>query len=147
MTTAHAHPGAAATLTHLAYGVAGGLAGGVVFGVLMQAWDMMPMVAQLADSDAVGVGWLLHLAISVCIGAGFAALFATWAARPLPAALIGLAYGLVWWVVGGLLVMPARLGMDVFVLDTTAWRSLAGHLAYGLALGVVYAALARREHP
>jgi hypothetical protein len=61
--------------------------------------------------------------------------------------LIGLAYGLVWWVVGGLLVMPARLGMEVFVFDTTAWRSLAGHLAYGLVLGVVYAALARREHP
>jgi hypothetical protein len=146
MTTAHAHPRAAATFTHLAYGVAGGLAGGIVFGALMQAWEMMPMVAQLVGADAAGVGWLVHLAISMFAGAVFAALFAAWAARLVPAALIGLGYGAAWWVVGGLLVMPARLGMDVFVFDATAWRSLGGHLAYGLVLGVVYAGLARREH-
>jgi hypothetical protein len=46
-----------------------------------------------------------------------------------------------WWVLGALLIMPAWLGMTemVFKVNTTAWRSLAGHLAYGLLLGLVYA--------
>jgi len=58
---------------------------------------------------------------------------------------LGLGYGLVWWVLGALLLMPARLGMDVFVFDTTAWQSLMGHLIYGLFLGLVFAALTRRS--
>jgi hypothetical protein len=43
-------------------------------------------------------------------------------------------------VLGALLIMPAWLGMNemVFKVNTTAWRSLAGHLSYGLLLGPVY---------
>ncbi|MBA3799226.1 MAG: hypothetical protein H0X18_09065, partial [Geodermatophilaceae bacterium] len=64
----------------------------------------------------------------------------------IPSALIGMAYGVVWWVLGALLIMPAQLGMPVFVLNTTAWQSLMGHLLYGLVLGVVFSQLVRRDH-
>jgi hypothetical protein len=47
-------------------------------------------------------------------------------------------------VLGGLLIMPAWLGMGVFMLNAMAWMSLLGHLIYGLLLGVVYALVAPR---
>jgi uncharacterized membrane protein YagU involved in acid resistance len=145
MTTAHA----ARTVTlpaRLAAGIVGGLTGGVVFGILMQVWDIMPMVAMLVDSKSLAVGWLVHLFNSALFGAIFAVLFGRWATTLAAAAGLGLAYGVLWWVLGALVIMPAWLGMNemIFQLNTTAWRSLLGHLIYGLLLGLVYALLGPR---
>ncbi len=126
-------------------GVVGGLVGGVLFGILMQMMDMIAMVAMLVDSTSPVVGWLVHLTISALIGASFAVLLGGLATGWGKAAALGMGYGVVWWVLGALLLMPARLGMDVFVVNTMAWQSLVGHLIYGLALGLVFAALTRRH--
>lgn len=147
MTTAHTTTaGTVALPARVVAGVVGGLAGGVVFGVLMQAWGMMPMVAMLVDSESVAVGWLVHLFNSALFGAVFALAFGRWAASLLAAAGIGLAYGLLWWVLGALVIMPAWLGMNemIFELNTGAWRSLVGHLAFGLLLGLGYALVGPR---
>jgi hypothetical protein len=40
---------------------------------------------------------------------------------------------------GGLTLMPLRLGTGLFVLNADAWKSLAGHLAFGFVLGTSYA--------
>ena len=146
MTTAHAQASTSALPGRLAYGVAGGLAGGVVFGLLMQMMGMIPMVAMLVGTEAVAVGWLVHLAISAFIGATFGLLLGAWAGRVLPGALLGMGYGVVWWVLGALVIMPAQLGMPVFMFNTTAWQSLMGHLLYGLVLGLGFATLAHRQH-
>lgn len=134
-----------ATTHRAVYGVLGGLAGGVVFGMLMAMMDMIGMVAQLVGSSSAAVGWIVHLAISAFIGATFAVLLGSRAKTLVPAALIGMGYGVVWWVLGALLIMPAQLGMPVFELNATAWQSLIGHLLFGLVLGTVYAVLVRRE--
>jgi len=145
--TSTTHPTTVSTATHRAvYGVMGGLAGGLVFGILMQTMDMIPMVAQLVGSDSIPVGWIVHLAISSFIGASFAILLGSLAKTLIASALIGMAYGVVWWVLGALIIMPAQLGMPGFELNTTAWQSLTGHLLYGLVLGVVFSQLARRDH-
>lgn len=143
MTTASVSAGVL-TPTRVGAGIVGGLVGGLVFGVLMQTMGMIPMVAMLVGSEAVVVGWLVHLAISAFIGATFAVLFGGYATSVARSTAIGLGYGLAWWVLGALILMPAKLGMDVFVFDTTAWRSLMGHLIYGLLLGAVYALVAPR---
>ncbi len=62
-----------------------------------------------------------------------------------PAGVLGLGYGVLWWVLGALLIMPARLGMDTFMFNKMAWESLIGHLIYGLLLGVVFVLLTRRS--
>ena len=141
MATSSTTPATVALPTRLVAGIAGGLAGGVMFGILMQMMDMITMVAMLVGSESVVVGWLVHLAISAFIGASYAVLFARFATRLVPAALIGMGYGMVWWVLGALLLMPAKLGMPTFTFNTTAWQSLMGHLLYGLVLGIVYALL------
>lgn len=132
------------SVARVANGIVGGLAGGVLFGILMQMMDMIAMVAMLVDSTSVVVGWLVHLTISALIGASFAVLLGGLATGWGKAAALGVGYGVVWWVLGALLLMPARLGMDVFVLNKMAWQSLMGHLIYGLTLGLVFAALSRR---
>lgn len=121
-------------------GIVGGLAGGVVFGMLMQMMGMIPMIAMLVGSKSVVIGWLVHLSISAFIGVTFALLFGRKATRLGPAAGIGAAYGTAWWVLGALVLMPARLGMPLFMFNTMAWQSLMGHLIYGVVLGLVYSA-------
>ncbi|MGW0733131.1 hypothetical protein [Streptomyces sp. NPDC002851] len=149
MTTAHASPqrsASAAIPVHALFGAAGGVLGGVAFGIMMQLWDMMPMVAMLVDSASTGVAWVVHLAISAFAGIVFALLTGHRAARMLPAAALGLAYGAVWWVLGALWLMPAKLGMPVFEVNEMAWRSFAGHLVYGLLLGLAYACIHQVMH-
>jgi hypothetical protein len=127
-------------------GVVGGLIGGVAFGILMQMMDMIGMVAMLVGSKSLAVGWLVHLAISAFIGASFAVLFGKIATSTGRAALLGMGYGVVWWVLGALLLMPAKLGMTdmIFHVGKTQWQSLMGHVIYGLLLGVTFGLLAPR---
>jgi hypothetical protein len=120
-------------------GVAGGLAGGLVFGVLMQTLGLMTAVARLVNRDSAGSGWLVHMAIAAFVGALYGLLLGPLSTVPSAGAVLGVMYGCLWWVLGGLTLMPLRLGLGLFVLDTTAWQSLAGHVAYGLLLGVGYA--------
>jgi len=135
-----------ATAHRAVYGIAGGLAGGLVFGLLMQMMDMIGMVAQLVGSSSAAIGWIVHLAISAFSGALFAILLGAFAKALVPAALVGMAYGVAWWILGALLIMPAQLGMPVFQLNSTAWQSLLGHLLFGLVLGVVFSQFVRRAH-
>jgi hypothetical protein len=120
-------------------GVIGGLAGGVAFGGLMQLTGTLPMVAQLVDRESVLVGWSVHLGIAVLVGVTYALIFGLPALAPSISSVLGVFYGLVWWILGALTLLPMRLGLGLFVLDTAAWQSLAGHAVYGLVLGVVFA--------
>lgn len=52
----------------------------------------------------------------------------------------------VWWILGPLLLMPAKVGMPLFVVSGDAWKSMMGHLVYGAVTGAVYAAARRRSH-
>lgn len=126
-------------------GIVGGLAGGIVFGVLMQMMDMLPMVAMMVGSESVAVGWVVHLAISAGLGAGYGVvgsrLLGSWAT----AIVGGVGYGIIWWVLGALIAMPARLGMPLFTLDSTAWNSLMGHMIFGAILGAVAVVVLRRK--
>ena len=51
----------------------------------------------------------------------------------------GLAYGVMWWVLGPLTLMPAFMGSE-------AMPSLVGHLVFGAILGVTVRWLDGRTH-
>jgi hypothetical protein len=143
-------------------GVAAGLIAGTVFGFMMQVMSaptpdgrqipMMAMVAQVVRSDSLVVGWLYHLFNSALIGAIFGWLFGDRVAgrRGLGAGW-GALYGLGWWILGGLILMPVLLGMPAFApLKMPAMRpvsmgSLMGHLIFGLILGTTTAWLRGRS--
>lgn len=138
-----AHP-VQATLTRVLHGAAAGLAGGIVFGVLMAMTGMLPMVAMLVGGSGAGVGTVVHLAISGILGAGFGLVAPFDGFWSLAGA--GLAYGAVWWVLGGLLLMPLGLGMPVLQFGATAIQSLLGHLVYGIVTAAAFYLIRRSAH-
>lgn len=132
-------------LTHAGRGLAAGLGGGVVFGALTATAGMLPMVAVLVGSESAVVGAVVHLAISAAIGLGFGVLAGAVADRVWTVLALGLLYGTVGWVLGALVLMPAFLGMPLFMLGTPALLSLMGHAVYGLVTAAILFGLSRKH--
>jgi len=138
-------------------GIVSGLVGGVVFGIMMQMMNaptpeggqmpMIAMVAKVVRSDSMAVGWLYHLFNSAVIGAIFGWLLGARIQSFGVGLGWGAVYGLVWWILGGLLLMPVLLGMAPFApilmepMRPVAFGSLIGHIIYGLVLGGGFAML------
>jgi uncharacterized membrane protein YagU involved in acid resistance len=57
----------------------------------------------------------------------------------------GVVNGVVWWVLGALMLMPLMLGMGemVFAVGRDQWLSLLGHLMYGVITALAFIALRR----
>jgi len=104
---------------------------------------MMAMVAKVVRSDSIAVGWVYHLFNSAVIGAMFGWLFGNRATSYGSGFGWGAAYGVIWWVLGALILMPMFLGMPAFaplkMMMPVALGSLVGHLMYGVILGVLFA--------
>jgi len=129
----------------IAGGIAG-LGGGVVFGMLMAMMGMLPMVAMLVKSQSAFVGFLVHMIISAGIG-GFYGLVASRLRKTAGTAIVaGAVNGMVWWVLGALILMPLLLGMGEMVLKIgqTQWLSLMGHVIYGVVTGLLFIPLSKR---
>ncbi|MCH7230913.1 hypothetical protein L0U85_08630 [Glycomyces sp. L485] len=127
-------------------GIVGGLIGGVAFGILMQIEDMLPMVAMLIGQTSIVMGWAVHLVISAGLGLGYVVIVGPMVKNVGTGLATGLIWGVVWWMLGALVLMPLFLGMNemVFVIETMQWKSLMGHLIYGLILGVFFGTTARK---
>jgi hypothetical protein len=136
------------TSTRIVHGIYAGVAGGLVFGIMMGMMGMLPMMAKMAGRSSAAVGFGVHLVISAIVGAIFAVLVGGRLRTVGSLVAAGLIYGLVWWLLGPLTLMPLFMGMGVGVnwtgaAMTAAMASLAGHLVYGAILGAVYAWLER----
>lgn len=144
-TTDHpAHPSMQAVVSRVLYGAVAGLGGGIMFGVLMAMMGMLSKVAMLVGSDSAALGAVVHLAISAILGAGFGLIVPLIRFWPLLGA--GVVYGMVWWVLGGLLLMPAGLGMPVLQMGASAMQSLMGHLIFGIVTALIFYGFGRRAN-
>ena len=127
-------------------GAIGGLVGGAVFGLMMNMLNMIENIAMLVGSRSNAVGWTVHLSISMMIGIAFSRVFEK-RLKNFPAGIAyGIFYGILWWVLGGLIVMPAKLHIPIFNFDTMAWQSLMGHVVFGMVLGALTVAIPSRMH-
>ena len=128
-------------------GVYGGLIGGLVFGIMMGMMGMLGMVAQVVGSESVIVGFVYHMFNSAVIGALFVPLYGRWATDKGRGLSFGLIYGLVWWFLGPLILMPLFLGMGIRLSVegmSMALPSLWGHLIFGGILGILYPVFAKK---
>lgn len=109
---------------------------------------MPPMIGMIGSLvGAPGLGWLVHLALSALIGAGFGVTLARLVSGWGTALGLGLAYGFVWWILGPLLFMPIMMGMGPqfgMALSGDMLMSLVGHLIYGAITGAAFKAIAER---
>jgi len=129
-------------MSNTTYGVFAGIIAGIVFGAMMAV--MMPAtlgkIAKLYGLSGQFVGFLVHLVHSAFIGWAF-----TWFVGDSVSigagSVYGLLYGLAWWVLGPILIMPTWLAGSPRLSTEgvqAALPSLPGHLVFGLVLGVLY---------
>lgn len=123
-------------------GITGGVVGGTFFGFLMFMQGMLPLVAQLVRSDSLLVGGLVHMSISILFGTLFGVIVERWQTTLPESAVLGLLYGIFWWIFGALILMPILLGgtpqLGAALSSSSLW-SLVGHLFYGLFTGLTVA--------
>ncbi len=109
---------------------------GMVTGERMST-GMIEMVGGMIGADAF-IGFILHIIISAVIGALYTGLFMQYADLGNPLVNIavgGLIYGLIWWIIGGNIIMPAVAGGDV--LQLSIGPSFYGHIIFGHALAFI----------
>ena len=135
-------------LRALATGTVAGLAGGLLFTAVLLEVDGLPTIAGLAGGRSTLVGFAVHLLIAVLIGASFAVLFRRETIDGASSLAWGVCYGVAWWFVGNLTLLPWLLGErpDWTAADLgDGFPSLIGHVLYGAGLGVVLGALRLRS--
>lgn len=127
-------------------GAIAGLAGGAVFGMMMGMMGMLPMVGMLIRQENAVIGFIVHMVISAFIGAVYGWVAGRFAVNATNAIIGGMINGVVWWVLGALVLMPLMLGMSemVFVIGNDQWLSLMGHIIYGLVTAFVFIPLVKR---
>lgn len=112
--------------------------------------DTLNKIAQLYGYSGHVVGSAIHIIHGGLIG-GFYSLLVAPDISKLRSSAYGFMYGLVWWVLGPLLIMPAWLTESTrFSAEgiQAALPSLRGHLVYGAILGFLFAVFAHKvkEH-
>ncbi|MFC4359706.1 histidine kinase [Halobium salinum] len=128
-------------------GVLAGVAGGLVMGVMLTT--MMTPVIEMAIPAMYGLqgglaGWVAHMSHAAVLGVVFAAIVGAtgYGDNLARSAGLGVAYGVVLWVVLAALVMPVWLSAVGFAdppnLPNFNATSLVGHVVYGLVLGAAY---------
>ena len=135
-------------LHSLGYGALASLAGGGLFTLVLFATGFILKVANIVGSSSLTLGFIVNMAISVLLGMSYGLLFRYEAPDFGSGVAWGLVYGLIWWFIGPLTLMPILLGGTFSWTTKTAAAllpSLIGHLIYGAATAVVFLVLERRH--
>lgn len=134
-------------LRSLEWGGLAGLVGGLVASPVMAATGILPKIAGLDTSFGGIRGLAIHLLVSVGIGMAYGLLFRNEAPSIGLGVPWGFLFGVIWWYVGPLTLLPLIL---TGVYD---WRasaaaallpSLIGHLIYGGTTAFTFLLLERR---
>jgi uncharacterized membrane protein YagU involved in acid resistance len=134
-------------LRSIEWGGLAGLVGGLVSAPVMAATGILPQIAGLDTSFGGTRGLIIHLLVSVGIGMTYGLLFRNEAPSVGLGVPWGFLFGMIWWYVGPLTLLPLIL---TGVYD---WRasaaaallpSLIGHLIYGGATAFTFLVLERR---
>jgi len=110
--------------------------------------SMLLVAAEAFHARGPLAGWIASLIYTVIIGGIFGWLASAQALDEIRMTLWGGLYGLAWWIVSGLIIVPAlsgRVPLSSAAIDATrpvALASLIEHLLYGVILGYVFALLA-----
>ncbi len=122
-------------------GTLAGIVGGLLFTLVMAQIGYLPVVARLVGSDSALTGFVVHLVISVIVGASYGLLFQRQSYDAGSALGWGVSYGFFWWVLGPLTLFPMLFGAPPqwnIEAAMTALPSFIGHLLYGVGLALTF---------
>jgi hypothetical protein len=144
-------------------GIVAGLLAGIVLGGLLQVMvgfglgpgpvSMMSLVAHALGTQRLSAAWLGHLAISAGLGVLFALLLGRRGEAWDAGTAWGLAYGIAWWIVAALVLLPLGLGLPILAplrqpaLFPFAVSTLMGSIFFGAIIGSGVAWLSGRAAP
>ena len=117
----------------------------MAFGMLMGMMGILPMVGRSVHQDNALVSFGVYTLISTFIGRRVRG-----GGQPSAPIVVsrhrGVVNGVVWWVLGALILMPLGLGkmQIVLVISQTQWMSLMGHVLYGVSTAFVFVPLNKR---
>jgi uncharacterized membrane protein YagU involved in acid resistance len=135
-------------INSLKWGALAGLVGGLSFTPVIVATGGLAALARTVGGSSTLVGFFIHLIISVILGMGYGILFQREAPNFGSGVAWGLLYGVIWWFVGPMTLVPILSG-GTFNWTTAAagalLPSLIGHLIFGAATAFVFLILERRH--
>lgn len=134
-------------LRSLSWGAAAGLFGGIVASPVLLATHALPKVVGLDTTLSGFRGLILHLLVSAAIGMTYGLLFRNEASSLGLGVAWGWLFGLIWWFVGPMTLLPLLLtGVCDWSTDAASalLPSLMGHLIYGAATAFAFLLLERR---
>jgi hypothetical protein len=134
-------------LRSLGWGAAAGLAGGIVVAPLLFLRGANSTVAALGLSVMGVKAVVIHLVVAALIGITYGLLFRNEGASFGVGVPWGWLFGLIWWYIGPLTLLPLVLTGECDWRSSAAAAllpSLMGHLIYGVATAIVFVILERR---
>ena len=116
-----------------------GIVPGIIAGYIFLAYTGSAMQADIGNmiNSDMFVGFILHIVISVVVGAIYTGVFLAYVdlGNPLVNIVVGgLIYGLIWWIIVGNIIVPVVTGGDAQVLSLTIDENFYGHIVFGHAL-------------
>ena len=115
-----------------------------LFTVVLLVIGFLPKVASIVGGSSLILRFIVNMTISALVGMSCGLLFRYEA----PDFGSGVAWGLIWWFIGPLTLMPILLGGTFDWTTETAGAllpSLIGRLIYGAATAVVFLVMERRH--
>jgi hypothetical protein len=131
----------------LEWGGFAGLVGGMVSSPVLLVTGILPKIAGIETSFAGVRGLLIHLVISVLIGASYGLLFRDEASSLGLGVAWGWLFGLIWWYLGPLTLLPMLLTGQIdwhSAAASSLLPLLPGHLIYGATTAFVFLLLEQR---
>ena len=130
----------------LQWGAQAGLLGGLVSSPFMFAAHVLSSVAGVATQLSTLSGLVVHLLVSTIIGMSYGVLFRDEASNLAMAGAWGWVFGLIWWYVGPLTLLPLILTGEIdwrISAASALLPSLLGHLIYGACTASLFYILER----
>jgi hypothetical protein len=135
-------------LHSVGYGVVAGALGGLLCTVILLLSGSLQGIETIFGGSSLVSGVVIIMSVSIFSGMGYGLLFRQEAPDAGSAVAWGLIYGLLWWFIGPMTLLPILLRGSLSWTTATAASllpSLIGHLIYGAATAVAFLALERRR--
>jgi uncharacterized membrane protein YagU involved in acid resistance len=129
------------------WGALSGLAGGALYAVVLIVTGSWKEIAAIVGGTSPALGFVVHLAISILMGASYGVLFQREARNVVSGIGWGLVYGLIGWFIGPLTLLAVAEGHPLWAAaDARAqFPALVGQLMYGAVAAASFWLLERHH--
>jgi hypothetical protein len=129
------------------WGAVSGVAGGALYALVLIATGSWKEIAAVAGGTSPTLGFVVHLVISILMGASYGLLFQREAPSLASGIGWGLVYGLIGWFIGPLTLLAVAEGHSLWAPSDarSQFPALVGQLMYGAMAAASFWLLERRH--